>query len=173
VYGLLSAANGLVVDHMARKYFRASIQELEVLFKDQSDSIDVLLAIQDELAHRTTNRAARLRNRVTDRLTTLMKGVQKETVKEPPRVPPHPPRPIPRPHEEQAWRPPHIQSDRTVPVNEDSRTAPKMGQPPPLPSVANRPEEVLSAWTALEVLSPPSYIRTEDLAGGDRTRSYP
>ena len=42
--------------------------------------------------------------------------------------------------------------------------------PPPLPPMTNRPEEVLSAWTALEVLSPPAYVRPEDLAGGDRPR---
>jgi len=159
----------LVVDHMARKYFRASIQELEVLFKEQNDSIDVLLAIQDELTHRTTDRAARLRNRVTDRLAVLSKEAQKETLKEPSCLPPQEPRPISRLHEEQISRPPQ-QPDRTFPVNETSRTTLGMKQQPPLPSITNRPEEILSAWTALEVLSPPSYIRTEDLAGGDRAR---
>ncbi|MBX3329566.1 MAG: hypothetical protein KF722_04125 [Nitrospira sp.] len=39
-----------------------------------------------------------------------------------------------------------------------------------MPGITNRPEDVLSAWTALEVLSPPTYIRPEDLAGGDRRR---
>jgi hypothetical protein len=39
-------------------------------------------------------------------------------------------------------------------------------EPPP---ITNRPEEILSAWIALEVLSPRSYIRPEDLAGGDGT----
>ena len=38
----------------------------------------------------------------------------------------------------------------------------------PLPPVTNAPEQILSAWTALEVLSPPSFLRPEDLAGGDR-----
>ncbi|UVT16222.1 MAG: hypothetical protein H8K04_01255 [Nitrospira sp.] len=45
-----------------------------------------------------------------------------------------------------------------------------MEKQPPLLPITNRPEEVLSAWTALEVLSPPSYIRPEDLASGDRRR---
>lgn len=156
---------------MARKYFRSSIQELEVLFKDHNDSIDVLLAIQDELTHRTTDRAARLRNRVTDRLAVLNKGAQKETLEEPSRVPPQEPHPISRLHlhEEQRSRPPQ-QPDSTFPANEPSRTTLGTKQQSSLPPVTNRPEEILSAWTALEVLSPPSYIRTEDLAGGDRTR---
>ena len=37
-----------------------------------------------------------------------------------------------------------------------------------MPPITNAPKAVLSAWTALEVLSPPSYRRPEDLAGGDR-----
>ena len=41
---------------------------------------------------------------------------------------------------------------------------------PPLLPITNRPDDILSAWTALEVLSPQSYARPEDLAGGDRTR---
>jgi ABC-type nitrate/sulfonate/bicarbonate transport system ATPase subunit len=34
----------------------------------------------------------------------------------------------------------------------------------------NGPDDILSAWTALEVLCPLSYARPEHLAGGDRTR---
>ena len=45
-------------------------------------------------------------------------------------------------------------------------------QPEPEPQaekpVANDPEDILRAWTALEVLSPPSFVRPEQLAGGDR-----
>jgi len=39
-----------------------------------------------------------------------------------------------------------------------------------IPPVTNKPESILSAWTALEVLSPPTFRRPEDLASGDRTR---
>ena len=155
---------------MARKYFRSSIQELEVLFKDQNDIIDVLLAIQDELTHRTTDRAARLRNRVTDQLAVLRKGAHKETSQEPPRVPSHEPPPMPRVYEEQVLPPPQIPPDRTISASRTSRTEPRMEQQPPLPPITNRPDDVLSAWTALEVLSPPSYVRPEDLASGDRRR---
>lgn len=143
---------------MARKYFRLSIQELEVLFKTQNNNIDALQAIQDELTHRTTDRAARLRNQVTERLAALLRkstSPPKETLQKPPRTAPHQTRPMPPVYE-----------DHGPPI-----------QPPPdkissatLPPITNRPEEVLSAWTALEVLSPPSYVRSEDLASGDRRR---
>ena len=42
-----------------------------------------------------------------------------------------------------------------------------------LPPITNRPEAILSAWTALEVLSPPAFRRPEDLADGDRRRVAP
>jgi len=155
---------------MARKYFRSSIQELEMLLKDQKDSIDVLQAIEDELTHRTTDRAARLRNRVTDRLADLRKEAHKATSQEPPRVPSHQPPPTSRMDEKQVLPPPQIQPARTISASETSRTKPRMEQQPPLPPITNRPDEVLSAWTALEVLSPPSYVRPEDLASGDRRR---
>lgn len=38
------------------------------------------------------------------------------------------------------------------------------------PPITNAPESILSAWTALEVLSPPHFRRPEDLVSGDQTR---
>lgn len=140
---------------MARKYFRSSIQELEGLFKDQNDSTDVLQALDDELTHRTTDRAARLRSKVIDRLTVLRKvePPRKKPSQEPPPVPPH-------------------QSRPTSPMPEDHGSSIPPGRSFPItaPPITNRPDEVLSAWTALEVLSPPSYVRPEDFASGDRRR---
>jgi hypothetical protein len=54
-----------------------------------------------------------------------------------------------------------------------SYTASTPSRPVPLPRLQmpttdNSPEGILSAWTALEVLSPPTFRRPEDLAGGDR-----
>lgn len=37
-----------------------------------------------------------------------------------------------------------------------------------MPPITNAPERLLAAWTALEVLSPPTFRRPEDLAGGRR-----
>lgn len=41
------------------------------------------------------------------------------------------------------------------------------------PPVTDRPEDILSAWTALEVLSPPSFRQPEQLAGGDKSAVFP
>src|SRR3546814_6131000 len=41
----------------------------------------------------------------------------------------------------------------------------------PTPKTPNEPTAILAAWTALEALSPMTYRRPEDLAGGDRRRS--
>lgn len=56
---------------MARQFFRTSIQELEALFKERNNSVDVLLALQEELSHRTTECAGRLRTQVGERLANL------------------------------------------------------------------------------------------------------
>lgn len=42
-----------------------------------------------------------------------------------------------------------------------------------LPAVTDRPEDILSAWTALEVLSPPSFRQPEQLAAGDKSAVFP
>lgn len=39
---------------------------------------------------------------------------------------------------------------------------------PPMPDLSNSPAAVLNAWTALEVLAPPTFRRPEQLSGGDR-----
>lgn len=157
---------------MARKYFRSSIQELELLFRDQNDSIDILQALQEELTHRTTDRAARLRNQVIERLTALRKesSPQKETSHEPPPERPHQSQPMPRMHEEKLASRPPKPPDRPSPATESLRAKPPTEQQRPFPPVSDRPEDILSAWTALEVLSPPNYTRLEDLASGDRRR---
>lgn len=42
-----------------------------------------------------------------------------------------------------------------------------------LPPVTNKATDILGAWTAMEVLSPPSFRKPDDLAGGDRSRVAP
>jgi hypothetical protein len=56
---------------MSRRYFRSSIHELETLCKNRRDDGSVLKALEDELAHRKTERAAKLRHRVSMRLIQL------------------------------------------------------------------------------------------------------
>lgn len=43
----------------------------------------------------------------------------------------------------------------------------------PMPPASNKPTDILAAWTALEVLSPQSFQRPEQLANGDRRAIAP
>lgn len=157
---------------MARKYCRSSIQELEALFKEQNDSIAFLRALQDELTHRTTQRAARLRNHVAVRLAALTSGISspEQTSPELSLFPPRQHQSASCSHEESSSHHPQIPPDNGLAASATLRAEVKITQSQPLPRITNRPEEVLSAWTALEVLSPPNYVRPEDLADGDRRR---
>ena len=56
---------------MNRRYFHSSIHELETLFENSKDDRSVLEALEEELAHRKTERAAKLRRRVRMCLTEL------------------------------------------------------------------------------------------------------
>lgn len=155
---------------MPRPFFRFSIQELERLFEEKNDDPEVFRALHEELMRRRTERAGRLRNRVRRRLVTLQyrpsSGEQKSQV--PPRCEP--------PSAQQTSRFEKLPSDCSQPQLNEAFSASDMvpAEPKitPLNSspVTNRPEDILSAWMALEVLSPPSYLRPEDLAGGDRMR---
>ena len=154
---------------MTRKYFRSSIQELEALYKSQKDDLELLYSLQDELTHRKKPRAIKLRNLIAERLTAL----KTDTLSQDPST-----------HHESSH---HAQSASRSPEEPPShylKPAPaklltkvelpksKAGPvpPSPLPPITNRPDEILSAWTALEVLSPSNFVRPEELASGDRSR---
>ena len=156
---------------MNRRYSRSSIHELETLFENRKDDISVLKALQEELAHRKTERAAKLRDRVMMRLTQLgictsASGLQQ--------------------HSLQFKGVPNTKSEPIVKAYADTLTAPQKSdnQPDPtktalralvndhsqraIPPLTNAPESILSAWTALEVLSPQTF-RPEDFNSGDRS----
>jgi hypothetical protein len=147
---------------MARTFFKSSIQDLEALFKRENDNLKLLQALHEELTHRKTLRAARLRNQVMARLTALKTETSsreqssQESASSSDEEPPS--------HSSQAS--PNKTSATSESPQAEARTAP----PSPLPPITNGPEDILSAWTALEVLSPPDYVRPEDLASDDRTR---
>ena len=154
---------------MARRFFRSSIQDLEALFNEKNNNVDTLLALEEELSHRKTERAARLRIQVEESLVVLRPGTpsreQISTEPPPPRSSRH--QSVPHPHEKQEPSHPHSLRPESPVVSLPSGGE---GEPQPLPPITNRPDDVLSAWTALEVLSPPTYVRSEDLAGGDKRR---
>lgn len=149
---------------MTRKWVRSPIQELEELFKEQNDSINLLRELQEELTYRTTNRATRLRILVTERLSVLTADISSREQTRPDHQDQlssrTPAEPLHRPE------PPASKAPGTGKILESGGGR----VPTPLPPVTNRPDEILSGWMALEVLSPPAYLKPEDLAGGDRSR---
>ncbi|NOR61566.1 MAG: hypothetical protein GQ535_03605 [Rhodobacteraceae bacterium] len=137
-----------------RPLFKKSIMELEAAFKENQSNQDYYPTLLEELSHRSTQRAQRLKNRI---ITT--KKV------EPTFTSPPPPRQIssttevPKGESQPANDPrPEVQSPR-----------PRF-QPGPKPAITNDPQNILRAWTALEVLAPQGYRREIDLVGGDKYR---
>ena len=153
---------------MARRFFRSSINELEALFEQEDSNRDILLALHEELTHRKTERAGRLRTKVAERLVTLQsRGPFPEPEsEEPPRSPSSDGRSGTRPD----WKHPSSQPPPAPPEDfpKDGPSGPEGKLPPP--PITNQPDDVLSAWTAMEVLSPQVYVRPEDLAAGDKSR---
>jgi len=137
---------------MERPYFKSSIRELEEEFERRSKDGDFLQALGKELSFRSTDRAARLQARVVECL-------QSQSGSNPPSL-------------ECPVRPATPRSEITAatPVTPNPPEVPPPSPPPniPFPPITNKPEAILSAWTALEVLSPPSFRRPEDLAGGNK-----
>jgi hypothetical protein len=138
---------------MSRPFFKSGIGDLEEAFDRERNDPEFLLKLIDELSHRSTDRAARLKARAVQALGTLRQFSDQRNSPEGqanarpsaasvlPEVPPLPAAP----------KIEHAAAVRT-----------------PMPPISNSPDAVLSAWTALEVLSPPSFRRPEDLAGGHK-----
>jgi len=152
---------------MARKFFRSSIQELEALFREKTDNVEALLALEEELSHRKTDRAARLRNQVVECLAGLRTSSQGKVSPKSHPIQSSPSQSSPHSHENQTAT--HSQS-LSSPASDAGNPSRAGGEPVQLPPITNGPEDILSVWMALEVLSPQFYVRPEDLAGGDRRR---
>jgi hypothetical protein len=159
---------------MAREFFRFSIGELEALFKEKNDNLELLIGLKEELTHRKTERAAKLQRQVVERLSSMnsLTPVEKNSSSE---------IPVPSPQDKSTYRslddqPKNSRQARPTENTGSNRereketcTVPQQ----PLPPITNRPDDILCAWTALEVLSPPAFKRPEDLADGDRRRVSP
>jgi len=127
------------------------IEKLEAEFRARQKDSAFLQRLLNELSFRATKRAAQLRADAERALLALAPAKPSMT-------------PAPKP------------AATVVPFPTSSSKVPS---PPPQPQVrpaqrataapiTNQPDRILSAWTALEVLSPSSYVRPEDLAGGRR-----
>ncbi|WP_246665218.1 hypothetical protein [Rhizobium tropici] len=142
-----------------RPLIQKGVAELEKLFDQQRDDPKFLEGLLEELSERKTQRAQELRQRAMQaRGTIAQRSASRVDTNEPAMESPivaaatpvgRPASPLPRPA-----------SVSAVPIR------PTLERP----SVGNDPESILSAWTAMEVLSPPSFRKPEDLASGVRYR---
>lgn len=141
-----------------RPYFKLGISDLESIFEAAHSDKAIYQALVDELGYRSTDRAAAL-------LKKIQKVLQEAGTEEF--------RPLSRLTQARASSPPSLKA--SAPVSRPPRTS----EPPPIisvqrtqpkkaaPAVTNKPAAILSAWTALEALSPQTYRRPADLANGD------
>ena len=138
---------------MSRPFFKSGIGDLEAAFARERSDPAFLQTLIDELSHRSTDRAVRLKAQALHALGTLQN------------IPDHSTSPAPQSNARPsaspvAPAPPRYAATTTTEHAAAERT--------PMPPISNSPAAVLSAWTALEVLSPPSFRRPEDLASGDK-----
>lgn len=134
-----------------RSLFQKSVKELEELFEDKKQDHEFLYTLVDELKHRKTNRAVKL------------KGIALGA----------------------------IGNDEVVqnkPTNQSKKENPKKSEEEPIsddyedgfkisledytpadtpPKISNEAGNILSSWTAIEILSPQSYKHPQDLVSGD------
>ncbi|KZL15109.1 AAA domain-containing protein [Pseudovibrio sp. Ad37] len=140
----------------ARPFFNKSISDLEDTFANNRGDADILNLLLDELEHRKTGRALSLKENVLQAQDGAATLQQNDSLIETPTI---------NKHSNQAWE----VADVVEQANQGkSFTARK--QSPSVSEVAEDPQNILSAWTALEVLSPQGYRREEDLVGGDKSR---
>lgn len=124
-----------------RPYAQLGIAELERLVQDAPDRKATNEAILAELKHRKVPRAQALQRRLEKMLGSADTPAPKA---EPARPAPPPPVSAPAPRS-------------TAPLRERE-------------TIANDPQDILRAWTVLEVLSPATFRKPADLAGGDMRR---
>jgi hypothetical protein len=158
---------------MRRPYFHSKITELEVLFDRSRSDRAVLDALFEELNCRSVERAQRLKARVLQAIGTLEKnGAPREATFALP-LPPTEPAPPPRGGNDLSsnGREPQTSVDPPVVVSLPAAPAQSRRSARAIPvTYANSPDDILSAWTALEVLSPFTFLKPADLVDGDDRR---
>lgn len=141
---------------MNRPFFNFRISELEVEFAARRDDVEFLHFLIDELGYRSNPKAAKLQILALDALAKLQKPsrpAEPEILPSPRAAPPSQP-------ERNPPAPPGKLAGFVASAVSDHR--------PSTSEVSDEPEAILDTWTALEVLSPQTFRRPEDLAGGDR-----
>jgi hypothetical protein len=152
-----------------RPYFQTGIVELERLVSAHQTDRAVLEVISAELAHRKTDRAAALRAKVD----TALKSHGGSRGKEPDKPAaqnarrPSPARPAAVDTNDLFEEREKLDSDDVETVSGTPAQPTTSFKAQPTGPLTNEPVNILAAWTVLEVLSPATYLRPAQLAGGD------
>ncbi len=162
---------------MPRPYLTSSIEQLESLFAASTQDPPTLKLLAEELTHRKTPRARALGVKVAAALAPVAlppPSMRPEPAPTATMRPPTTPMPMPQ----RTVAPPAVAKPPASPASIKQPSSPipgAIGDEKPTehravvgaPSdYANRPVDLLDAWTALEVLSPQTYRREGDLASG-------
>ena len=148
----------------SRPYLSLGIVDLEKRFDQERDDADFLNRLLHELDHRTTQRAKKLQARAVQAQGVASK--QKQARKEP--SPPSA-REMSTPNVTLTPRPPRPEPLAPEPAI-DTAPMPVFTRAETDIEGLSEPERVLSSWMALEVLSPQSFRKPEDLVAGDKYR---
>jgi hypothetical protein len=139
-----------------RHFFKKTIADLERLFEQNPDSSEIQQQILEELNHRSTKRAGSLAKRIVEAQKSTNRQRAASTKNS-----------LNKPPEQQAniGLDKHAQTHNPIPP-------PSMPVLPIDSAFSNSLQNVLLAWTALEVLSPQSFKKPEDLVSGERNRLF-
>ncbi|MCP4738656.1 MAG: ATP-binding domain-containing protein [Bosea sp.] len=164
---------------MKRPLFQARITDLEALFERSRTDRAALEELSRELKHRSVDRAQALQRKVVQALGVIPKapsivdvpkasrlmpdGPARPEVPAPPAVPKN----VPAANQPEVvttidHEPTVIIRRAFTPMQRTTRRRPE--------AYGDRPDDILSAWTALEVLSPFTYAKPSDLVEGDERR---
>ncbi|MFN7109711.1 MAG: hypothetical protein ACK4MY_15945, partial [Brevundimonas sp.] len=123
---------------MRRPLMNRSIIELEAVLAQHRQDGDFLRILAAQLAHRDSKRAGKLATQVGEAAAALMTASDTSSP---------------------AW------PKGASPKAEGPTAKTPLHDPTPFPPAANHPADILSAWTAIEVLSPAQFDKPEDVAG--------
>jgi hypothetical protein len=151
-----------------RPYAQKTIGELEAIFAQATRGSQAQSDLVEELRFRSTYRATRLQARVAaaypDASQTASPDHSGRSAQTPAANKPSATKRTPRPAPSPVVAQPKVEPSAAGPADPPA-SRPKATTPPRTP---NEPGAILSTWIALEALSPQTYRRPEDRAGGDR-----
>ncbi len=151
-----------------RPYARKTIGELEAIFAHATRGSQALSDLGEELRFRSTYRATRLQARVAAAYPDASQAASSDhfgrSAQTPAANKPGAAKQTPRPAPSPVVAQPKVEPSAAGPADPPG-SRPKATTQPRTP---NEPGAILSTWIALEALSPQTYRRPEDRAGGDR-----